>query len=150
MKIRFAVTLLTLILAFAPGASFRWCLNAQPPDPGEYSAADHKVAEFRNQMVPMRDGVKLAIDVVRPEADGRFPVVLCSTPYSRNCQAGTGQPGRARWLAARGYAVVNADVRGRFNSKGTWDPFNPKHKTDGYDLVEWLAGQAWSNGKVGT
>ena len=150
MKLRFTVTLLTLILAFAPGANFRWCLNAQPPDPGEYSAADHEVAEFRDQMVPMRDGVKLAIDVFRPEADGRFPVVLCMTPYNRNCQAGTGQPGRARWLAARGYAVVNADVRGRFKSEGTWDAFNPKQKTDGYDLVEWLAGQPWSTGKVGT
>jgi len=150
MKLRSVVALLTLIWAFAPGSNFRSCLNAQPPDPGEYSAADSKVAEFRDLQAPMRDGVKLAIDVFRPEGDGRFPVVLCTTPYNRNCQAGTGQPGRARWLAARGYAAVIADVRGRFQSEGTWDPFNPKHKTDGYDLVEWLAGQAWSNGKVGT
>ena len=150
MKLRFAVALLTLLLAFIPGVNSRSCLNAQPPGPGEYSAADHRVAEFHDLMVPMRDGVKLAIDVFRPVADGRFPVVLCTTPYNRNCQAGTGQPARAKWLAARGYAVVNADVRGRFKSEGTWDPFNPKHKTDGYDLIEWLAGQAWSNGKVGT
>jgi len=46
--------------------------------------------------------------------------------------------------------VVNADVRGRYQSEGDWDPFDPKHKTDGYDLVEWLARQPWSTGKVGT
>jgi putative CocE/NonD family hydrolase len=150
MRLRFAVALLTLILAFAPGANSRRCLNAQPPDPGEYSAADHNVAEFRDQRAPMRDGVRLAIDVFRPQGDGPFPVVLCMTPYNRNCQAGTGQPGRARWLAARGYAAVIADVRGRFQSEGAWDPFNRKHKTDGYDLVQWLARQPWSNGKVGS
>ena len=145
MKLRFVVPLLTLILAFASGANSRWCLKAQPPDPGKYSAAEHKVAEFRNQMVPMRDDVKLAVDIFRPEGEGRFPVVLSQIPYNKN-----GGAGRARWLAARGYAVVNADVRGRYESEGDWDPFDPKHKPDGYDLVEWLARQPWSTGKVGT
>ncbi len=145
MKLRFAVALLTFVLVFAPGVHSRWSLRAQPPNPGEYSAADHKVAEFHNEMVPMRDGVRLAIDVFRPETDGRFPVVLNSTPYNK-----AGQAARARWLAARGYAVVNADVRGRHKSEGTWDPFNRKHKTDGYDLVEGLARMPWSSGKVGT
>ena len=42
-----------------------------------------------------------------------------------------------------------ADSRGRFDSEGEWDPFDPKHKTDGYDLVEWLAKQPWCDGKVG-
>ena len=120
-------------------------LRAQPPNAGDYSAAEHELVEFRNEMVPMRDGVKLAIDIFRPEGEGRFPVVLSQIPYNKN-----GGAGRARWLAARGYAVVNADVRGRYESEGTWDPFNSKHKTDGYDLVEWLARQPWSSGKVGT
>ena len=142
MKLRWAVTLLTLLLA---SDDSRQRLLSQPPDPGKYSAAEHKLVEFRNQMVPMRDGVKLAIDVFRPEGDGRFPVVLCQTPYDKH-----GGAGRSRWLAARGYAVVNSDSRGRFESEGVWDPFDPQHKTDGYDLVEWLARQPWSTGKVGT
>jgi putative CocE/NonD family hydrolase len=118
---------------------------AQPPDPGDCSAAEHEVAELRNQRVPMRDGVHLAVDVFRPEAGGRFPVILCQTPYNKN-----GLHGRASWFVERGYVVANADVRGRYASDGAWDPFDPKHKTDGYDLVEWLAEQPWSNGKVGT
>ncbi len=46
--------------------------------------------------------------------------------------------------------VVNVDSRGRFESEGEWDPFSPIHKTDGYDLVEWIARQPWCSGKVGT
>ena len=145
MKLRFAVTLLTLVLATMPDASSRSCLNAQQPDPGKYSSAKHELVEFRNEMAPMRDGVKLAIDIFRPAGEGRFPVVLSQIPYNKN-----GGARRAQWLAARGYAVVNADVRGRYESEGDWDPFDPKHKTDGYDLVEWLARQPWSTGKVGT
>jgi putative CocE/NonD family hydrolase len=136
--------LLLMLLTFA-AEDFRQCLQAQPPDPGKYSAAEHKLVEFRNQMVPMRDGVKLAIDIFRPEGEGRFPAVLCQTPYNKN-----GGASRSRWLAARGYAVVVSDSRGRFESEGAWDPFDPKHKTDGYDLVEWLARQPWSTGKVGS
>ena len=45
--------------------------------------------------------------------------------------------------------VVNTDSRGRFESGGEWDPFSPKHKTDGYDVVEWIARQEWCSGKVG-
>ena len=144
MKLRFAVALLALMGGLAPGLSSKSFVNAQQPDPGKYSAAEHELVEFRNQMVPMRDEVKLAVDIFRPAGEGRFPVVLSQIPYNKD-----GGAARARWLAARGYVVVNADVRGRYESEGDWDPFDPKHKTDGYDLVEWLAQQPWSTGKVG-
>ena len=49
----------------------------------------------------------------------------------------------------RGYVVAISDCRGRFDSEGDWDPFGAKHKTDGYDLVEWLARQPWCDGNVG-
>ena len=41
------------------------------------------------------------------------------------------------------------DVRGRFSSEGEWYPFD-KEAPDGYDTVEWLGAQKWSDGKVGT
>jgi len=91
----------------------------------------------------MRDGVKLKI--VRPKAEGRFPAILQQTPYNKN-----GQVARGKKFAACGYVVVNVDSRGRFESGGEWDPFTPKHKTDGYDLVQWVAEQPWCNGNVGT
>ena len=145
MKLRFAVTLLTLIWTITPGSRSQSRVKGQQPDPGKYSVAEHELVEFRNQMVPMRDGIKLAVDIYRPEGEGRFPAVLSQIPYNKN-----GGAGRARWLAPRGYAVVSADVRGRYESEGDWDPFDPKHKTDGYDLVEWVARQPWCTGKVGT
>ena len=49
----------------------------------------------------------------------------------------------------RGYAVVVQDVRGRYESAGTFDPY--KHEGhDGYDTIEWIAAQPWSNGRVAT
>ena len=48
----------------------------------------------------------------------------------------------------RGYAFVSQDCRGKHKSKGEYDPFRNDH-LDGYDTVEWIAGQPWSDGKVG-
>jgi uncharacterized protein len=45
-------------------------------------------------------------------------------------------------------ACIYQDVRGRFESDGKWEPFRNDIE-DGYDTIEWVAGQAWSNGKVG-
>jgi putative CocE/NonD family hydrolase len=119
--------------------------SAQAPDPGDYSKQQFEVQESRDQKIAVRDGAEIVVDIFRPEAEGRFPAVLLQTPYNKS-----GQAARANKFAARGYAVVNADSRGRFDSGGQWDPFSPRHKTDGYDLVEWIADQAWSNGNVGT
>lgn len=118
---------------------------AQPPQAGEYSPATYEVVEERDRDAPMRDGVQLKIDIFRPNVEGRFPAVLQQTPYNKN-----GQVARARNFAARGYVVINVDSRGRFESGGEWDPFSPKHKTDGYDLVQWIAEQPWCSGSVGT
>ena len=93
----------------------------------------------------MRDGVRLSVDIYAPAgADGPVPAILTSTPYDNN-----GSRSGAEWFAARGYTVVAADVRGRYDSEGEWRPFNALHKTDGYDLVEWIAAQPWCTGRVG-
>lgn len=115
------------------------------PQIGEISPARFEVLQERDQRAPMRDGARLVIDVYRPRAKGRFPAILYHTPYGKG-----GAAARAGKFAARGYAVVSADSRGRFDSEGEWDPFSPLHKSDGYDLVEWIARQPWCNGNVGT
>jgi putative CocE/NonD family hydrolase len=117
---------------------------SQPPRAGDYSQPTHEVLAELNHQAPMRDSTELKIDIFRPKSDGRFPAVLLVTPYNKS-----GQVARAQNFAARGYVVVNADSRGRFESGGQWDPFSPKHKTDGYDLVQWIADQPWCNGNVG-
>ena len=127
------------------------CLSAtqgwgQKPEAGEYSRPEHQVKSSRGHPVAMRDGVRLSADIYQPDADGRFPALLSHTPYDN---LGEGLTKRARWFAERGYVVVLSDVRGRYDSEGTWDPFTDKHKTDGYDLVEWMADQPWCDGHVG-
>jgi len=101
-----------------------------------------------HRAIPMRDGVTLYADVYRPERDGRFPTIVVRTPYGVQ-RENVGVHDRLIQLARMGYAVVNTDVRGRYESEGAWDPFRFEAR-DGYDVVEWAAKQPWSSGKVAT
>jgi predicted acyl esterase len=65
-----------------------------------------------NTRVPMRDGVTLSADVYRPDAPGRFPVILTRTPYNK-AAAVRALLEKNRALVARGYVMVAMDVRGR-------------------------------------
>lgn len=100
----------------------------------------------RDLAVPMRDGVVLRADLVRPPADGTYPTLVYRTPYGKTATTESAIVAKA---AARGYAVVIQDVRGRYASDGVFEPY--RHDgIDGYDTIEWAAAQPWSNGRVGT
>jgi putative CocE/NonD family hydrolase len=107
------------------------------------SAPKYDILQEANVSVRMRDKIKLAINIYRPKAKGKFPVILVRTPYQKEMAEL-----QARAFARRGYACAVQDCRGRFGSEGIWEPFINEPR-DGYDTVEWLAGQPWSNGKVG-
>lgn len=94
--------------------------------------------------VPLRDGVALAADVVRPDDRRRRPVLLVRTPYSRQGLREAHDP--VGWARA-GWAVVLQDVRGRFHSEGDFQPFH-QEVADGADTVAWCAAQPWSDGTV--
>ena len=98
-------------------------------------------------MVPMRDGVRLATDVYLPPAVGRLPAVLVRLPYDK-CARYTFMPQIAPYVMERGYALVVQDVRGKFRSEGETMPFAHEIE-DGYDTLEWIAAQPWSDGAVG-
>ncbi len=101
-----------------------------------------------NVMVPMRDGVRLATDVVRPDAPGRFPVLINRGPYGKDGYLDN--PDHSIWFFPRnGYVLLSQDVRGRFASEGDYNPLFQEAQ-DGYDTVEWAARQPWSNGRVAT
>jgi putative CocE/NonD family hydrolase len=95
--------------------------------------------------VPMRDGVKLSTDIYLPEAKKGYPVILQRTPYD-NIAPGIVES--AQYFSQKGYVVVLQDVRGRFDSEGHFEPRVNEGK-DGYDTIEWIAEQPWSNGKIG-
>jgi putative CocE/NonD family hydrolase len=106
----------------------------------------HKVKIEFNKRVKMRDGVELSADIYRPDADGKFPVILSRTPYNKN---GARALEFGRYFASRGYVYIEMDVRGRGDSDGEFVPYI-NDGLDGYDSIEWCALQEWSNGKVGT
>ena len=120
---------------------------------GKYAGSqiEHDVTIHKNVMVEMRDGVKLAADIYFPSvggeiADGQFPVILERTPYDKSAPR---QVTNMKYYARRGYVGVIQDVRGRFESEGEWYAF-AKEAQDGFDTVQWLGVQPWSDGQVGT
>ncbi|WP_353484823.1 CocE/NonD family hydrolase [Haliscomenobacter sp.] len=137
--------LLCILLA----ASTAWAQPAAQVDVlkslQEIAIIDQKV------MMPMRDGVRLATDIYRPKGDKKVPVIFSKTPYNFNSWS-NGEQRNGTYQAAleavkRGYAYVVQNERGRYFSEGNWDILGPP-TTDGYDAVDWLSKQAWSNGKV--
>jgi putative CocE/NonD family hydrolase len=100
--------------------------------------------------VPMRDGVALVTDLYLPAAGGKvvetpLPALLMRTPYDK----GPSNQVAAMRLARHGYVVAAQDVRGRYASEGTFNPFLQEAE-DGYDTIEWLAAQPPCDGRVGT
>ena len=119
--------------------------------------------------VTMRDGVKIYVNVFRPKAEGKYPVVLAWAPYGKHEGAddyyamlpGCGGskalhseyasfegPDPADWCPY-GFIIVYVDPRGAWGSEGDLTFMSPKEAEDGYDVVEWAGTQPWSNGKVG-
>jgi uncharacterized protein len=96
------------------------------------------------------DSARLFVEVNLPSGTGPFPTILISSPYNQEARdAGLLTQGiRVRDWVPRGYAVVVADVRGFANSEGCVEVWGPREQQDQYDLVEWVAAQPWSNGKV--
>ena len=92
----------------------------------------------------MHDGVQLAANIFLPSESGRFPILLVRTPYNK----GEDLLPNFRFFVEHGYGMVVEDVRGRYESEGTFDPFTKEPK-DGDDTLNWIAGQSWSDGKIG-
>jgi len=109
--------------------------------------AQDKAIVQKDVPVKMRDGVILRADVLLPQSEGKFPVLVYRTPYGKDNapKSWTTFPK----AVARGYAVVIQDVRGRYASDGEFDAYKNEGR-DGYDTIEWAAAQPWSNGNVGT
>ncbi len=104
-------------------------------------------------MMPMRDGIRLATDIYRPNTDQPVPIIFSRTPYNYNTwvdgKERTRTKQRAYEAVKRGYAYVVQNERGRYFSEGEWDILGTP-TTDGYDAFTWMAKQPWCNGKIAT
>jgi uncharacterized protein len=113
--------------------------------PAEYQSVESRVA------VPTRDGTALSCRRFQPGRDGapdaeqQHPgLIMDFTPYEKESRAP-----QHRWFAERGYDVLVCDVRGSGDSPGdyvSW--FQAQETLDNYDVIEWLAAQQGSNGRI--
>src|SRR5262245_62072445 len=109
----------------------------------------YKVRVEKFVQVPVRDGVKLAATLIRPDAEGKFPAIVEYIPYRKD-DVTYGINDAHHYFAERGFVGVRLDVRGTGSSEGVnTDEYMPVEQTDGFDAIEWLAKQPWCNGKVG-
>src|SRR5919198_1035339 len=119
------------------------------------SSPDYGIVIAKDVMIPMRDGVRLAADIYRPAregepVEGRWPAILLRTSYDKAAIRYVDTI--ANFFTPRGYVTVQQDLRGRYQSEGKGQYFhtaNAHEGRDGYDTIEWIAAQPWSNGRVG-
>ncbi|KOU96359.1 hypothetical protein ADK92_16890 [Streptomyces sp. XY533] len=97
--------------------------------------------------IPVRDGALLNADLYRPDTGGPFPVLVRRTPYGKSGSPGGASVDGLRLVRA-GYALLVQDVRGRFGSGGTFEPYWHE-AADGADTVAWAVEQPWCDGTAG-
>ncbi|HEY1526593.1 MAG TPA: CocE/NonD family hydrolase [Candidatus Angelobacter sp.] len=135
----------TIFLMFLPCTGM-W---SQKPDILEKIGIRTGYTVDREIMVPMRDGVRLSTAVLRPaKISGPMPVILIRTPYLKD-QELLGLKDLYSFLLLHGYILVVQSERGTGWSEGQYQILAGA-RNDGYDTLNWIVAQPWSNGKVGT
>lgn len=127
-------------------------LSSQPHD-----ALEHEhVRPTRIVKIRMRDGVHIAAALYLPQGKGPFPTLFAASPYrfDNNEAPDTAmflwrETGPLAWYQRQGYAYVHMDVRGSGRSEGDFRYSDFNEQKDLYEVIEWIARQRWSNGKVG-
>jgi len=106
--------------------------------------------------IPMSDGTRLAADVYRPKAPGRYPVILHASAARTRLADSDNRSGAGKFsvqmtnLARYGYVFVVVERRGLSASFGVRRGYHDRTEArDSFDLTAWAAAQPWSNGKVG-
>ena len=132
---------IALLLALAA------CSSSPPPAEKKAPPLPAAQVHLAHEQVRMRDGVRLNTSVWLPERSGPFPAILVRTPY-RDEVSGRGSGRFNRFLEA-GYAIVQQHERGRFLSEGEMRMLGHADQ-DGWDTLDWIAAQEWSNGRVAT
>lgn len=116
----------------------------------------------RDVLVPMRDGVRLCVDIYRPGGGGACPALLAIAGHNKDLQnpeigaavppqpawsalwQGGSEAGDSDYLVSRGYVHVVGNPRGFGKSED-----GGSSEWDLYDLIEWMAVQPWCSGNVG-
>jgi hypothetical protein len=172
-KLWVAATVAGLMIGLQSAAQTTAATAAPPPSPQQQM--QQKIGFFKTHYakheyrIAMRDGVKLYTQVYTPIAGqfadaGPYPFLMSRTPYSCGSYGDDVVLPRVTGnevMLKSGYILVCQDVRGRWESQGTWFEMTPSRDTKGdgkgidesadmYDTVDWLLKNvAGNNGKVG-
>jgi len=126
-------------------------------------ALPHDDFIIREEMIPMRDGIKLYTIILSPkDIDDALPILLERTPY--NAASKLGGPASSMEVIfgnrfiGKEYIYVYQDIRGRFNSegqnllyrvpRGNFNTTETDETTDAWDTIDWLVKNTKSNNRV--
>jgi len=151
----------------------RWA-KGKPLSEGGYPGLNPRTEKAEGMIceydvaVQMRDGVKIRVDIFRPEKEGKYPVLIAWSNYGKHVnvkyvyfpKCGVSDADQSKYcgfeapeplyFCPNGYIVIDADARGSWGSEGDLTLMSEQEAQDCYDLIEWAGTQSWSNGKVGT
>src|SRR5256884_5405304 len=146
-----AKTFLSMMAVFF----FSWSANAQTAQPPDPPPGFDKI----EQMVPMRDGVKLHTIIYAPKSHrDALPILFNRTPYGIDNIYRAFPGGSLKEEIEEGYIFAFQDIRGRFKSEGQFVMQRPPREsgkgidegTDAYDTIDWLVKNVpHNNGRVG-
>lgn len=155
-----------LLTPFEPGTR---TLEAGYQLAPQFKALPVDIVFEKDVAIQLRDGVTIYVDLFRPAGAEKVPALVAYSPYgkgqgssvsvmgifglvglSNSAVSGLEKfegPDPAYWCA-QGYAVCNPDIRGVVDSEGDSVLWDRQDGRDCYDIIEWLAEQKWSNGRV--
>ena len=148
----------TALVGFVCLCNFNSVAHAQQLDRRSYIRANYVKNEVK---VPARDGKLLHTVIYAPKDQTKdYPIMMIRSPYSCRPYGAemAARIGPSETMEREGYIFVKQDVRGRWNSEGSYDNMRPHvpgdkaidESSDTYDTVEWLIKNvAHNNGKVG-
>ncbi|MFB6298733.1 MAG: CocE/NonD family hydrolase [Halobacteriales archaeon] len=114
------------------------------------STADPAIERTDDLLIPVGEETVAATRYSPQDTDGPVPALLMFLPYRRGDFSYAGYDPMNRYLAAHGYEVVTADIIGTGASSGRKpEPFTADEGPQGAEIIEWLADQDWTNGRIG-
>jgi putative CocE/NonD family hydrolase len=152
---------LAILLATIRGLSASEMRESSPGHYQGYTHAAYSGMKSSSFYLPMRDGVRLAVDLYLPtglKPGEKLPAILEQTRYGRRLDFRApfswflqNSPRYAELFVTHGYAYLKIDVRGSGASFGNVAyPWSIDEIKDGGEIVDWIVRQSWSDGNVGS
>lgn len=111
-----------------------------------------QIEEVEHALIPLSDGVNLAVRYWLPvDAESNpVPAILEYIPYCKRDGTAARDEAMHPYFAGHGYAAIRVDIRGSGESEGVLlNEYLQLEQDDALEVIAWIAGQPWCNGKIG-